>query len=84
MLWLWYDNPALSGNMRQGLQTGMGPGVTVLQGMIVFFVLTLEGGTFSLVSVTMLQSELMICPEGLPISYPERQCTSLYPLKAVS
>jgi len=30
--WVWYDSPAKIDNVFHGLQTGMGPGVIVLQG----------------------------------------------------
>ena len=29
--WVWYDSPAKNDNVLHGLQTGMGPGVIVLQ-----------------------------------------------------
>ena len=54
---------------------------------VFFSVLTREIRAFSLVSVAMQRSELMVCriqgnPEGSHFSYPKRQCTSLQALRA--
>ena len=55
------DSPTKIGNALHGLQTGMGPGVIVLRENVCFFSgLTLEVGAFSLVSIAMQWSQLMV------------------------
>jgi len=51
---VWFNSPVKIDRMLDGLQTGMGPGIIILQEKVVFFSgLTLEILAFSLVSVTM-------------------------------
>jgi hypothetical protein len=84
--WVWYDSPAKIDSVLHGLQTGVGPGVIMLQeeGCVLLWP---DSGNLSLQGSQ--RSELMFVwvqgnPEGSPLSYPKRQCTSLYLLRAAS
>jgi len=89
--WVWYDSPAKIDNVLHGLQTGMGPGFTVLQekGCLLLWP---DSGNSSL-QLSQHRNVLVRVdgfarvqgnPEGSPLSYHKRQCTSLYLLRAAS
>ena len=76
---VWEDSPVKIGC---GLQTALMPGVIVLQEEVRLKV------QFSQHHNVVMGVDYLVQvpknPEGLHLSYLKRQCTSLYPLKAVS
>jgi len=79
---MWYDSPVKIDNVLHDLQTGMGPGVNVLQekGCLLLWpdsgnsTLQLSQHRNVVVRVDGL-SEFQGNPEGSPLSYPKKQCT---------
>ena len=78
--WVWYDSPAKIDSVFHGLQTGMGPGVSVLQekGCLILWP---DSGNSSLQLSQRRDVAFRVdglCgvqenPEGSPLSYPKRQ-----------
>ena len=87
--WVQYDSPAKIDNVLYGLQTGMGPGIIVLQEKRCLLLWPGSGNSSLLLSQ---RREVVVGVDGpgsrksrrSPSSYPKRQCTSLYPLRATS
>jgi len=89
--WVWYDSPGKLDNVLHSLQTGMRPGVIVLQEKGCLLLWPDSGNS----SLQLSQHRAVaVRVDGLsgfkeiqkdhPFSNPKRQCTSLYSLRVAS